>query len=380
MRFPRLWVLVCVWCGTAVLLNSTGHCQVHGTWQIEVVDSSRGKEAGAFSSLLIDRSGNFHLAYSNAAGTALHYAFRGKTQTRWDKTTVDATGGGFESLAVDSRGWAHIAYNSQRLPGLHYAAWDGKQWQKILIDPVKTDRETSIQLDSHGNPRISYYRAQFSDRRSARCLKYAYFDGKTWYVQTVDHRLGTGAWNSLALDRTDRPQISYSISTGYLGFAYLDQLNWELILANFQDPKHKKSLNIDSDSSLAIDGDGQPHIGYINATARTIGYAWREGSVWHDETIDSLVSTGADADRVSLKLDRNGRPHVVYYDSGLGALKYATRDKREWRTETIDQDNAGQYASLCLDEKDQPYVSYYTATTRELRLAHRQPPDPVQKQ
>jgi hypothetical protein len=356
--------------------------QAPGRWKIEVVDSSTGKDAGSFSSLAVDRFGNFHLVYSNRAGTALHYAFRAKTEKRWDKTTVDPLGGSFETLAVDSHGWAHIAYNSPKVEGLHYARWDGKQWQLSLIDPVKTNQETSIQLDSQDHPRITYYREQYSDRRTAKCLKYAYFDGKAWFTQTVDHRPGTGSWSSLALDRAEHPEISYSIATGFLGFTYQDQSEWQHTLVDFQSSKGKKYL--DGDSSLAIGADGQLYVAYINASMRTINYAWREGAAWHQVTVDSLVSTGAEADRVSLKLDKSGHPHVVYYDSGLGTLKYATwdkdsnKDKQEWRREIIDSGNAGQYASLCLDQNDQPYVSYYRATDRELRIAHRELLDSVQ--
>jgi hypothetical protein len=352
---------------TVLCLTTVGSCQNHTMWQIEVVDGSGG--AGAFSSLVIDRSGNLHLAYSNQARTALRYAFRARAQKRWDKTTIDQMGGSFEALAVDSHGSAHIAYNSPKSIGLHYASWDGKQWQKILIDPAKTGHQTSIQLDSNGNPRISYYLEEFSDHRAAKCLKYAYFDGKAWYIQTVDHRPGTGSWNSIALDHADRPYISYSIATGNLGFAYLDQSKWEHSLARVQDSKSKRYVV--SHSSLTIGADGEPHVAYINGTERTINYAWRVGATWHQETVDSLAATGADADHVSLKLDRNGHPHVVYYDSGLGLLKYSTRDKKEWHSETIDEGDAGQYLSLSLDENDQPYVSYYTSACKELRVAHR---------
>src|SRR5262249_14754296 len=174
MRFTHLASFLGLLFAVAGSLDSASYCQVRGTWQIEVVDSARGNDAGSFSSLVVDRFGNFHVVYSNRAGTALHYAFRAKTGKRWDRTTVDPVGGSFEALAVDSHGRAHIAYNTPKSTGLHYAFWDGNQWQKFLIDTVKTNRKTSIQLDSQGNPRISYYREEYSDRRSARCLKYAY--------------------------------------------------------------------------------------------------------------------------------------------------------------------------------------------------------------
>ena len=372
------------------LLTSVASCQTHGLWHVEVVDSSHGTGAGAFSSLVIDQSGNLHLAYSNQARTALRYAFRAQTEKLWHTTTVDPVGGSFESLAVDSGGAAHIAYNSPKAIGLHYAFWDGKQWQKLLIDSAKTGHQTSIQLDSHGDPRISYYVEEFSDHHPANCLKYAYFDGKTWYIQTVDHRPGTGGWSSIALDRADLPYISYSISAGRLGFAYRDQSKWEHTVAEewmnpdpgspdrkrFEESRGKRYLV--SDSSLVIGSETEPHVAYINGTDRTIVYAWREGTRWRQETVDSLVGTGADPDQVSLKLDRNGEPHIVYYDSGLGLLKYATRNKKEWHSETIDEGDSGQYASLCLDGNDQPYVSYYTDASKELRIAHRPSGDSVQ--
>src|SRR5208337_1768445 len=248
MRLSRLAVFVSFLCGIMFFLSSATYCQVRATWQIEVVDSSRGKAAGSFSSLAIDRFGNFHLVYSNLAGTTLQYAFRAKTEKRWDKTTIDALGGSFETLAVDSHGWAHIAYNSPKVAGLHYAEWDGKQWQKLLIDPVKTNHETSIQVDSQGYPRISYYREEYSDRQSAACLKYAYFDGKTWYTQTVDHRSGTGRWHSLVLDGNDRPYISDLIAASSLSFAYFGPSGWEHAIAGSRNPKVKASG--DSDSSL----------------------------------------------------------------------------------------------------------------------------------
>jgi hypothetical protein len=269
-------------------------------------------------------------------------------------------------------GRSHVVYNSPRLHGLYYAWWDGQQWKKTLIDPSKTGHQTSIQLDSQGNPRISYYCEEYSDHGMARNLKYAYFDGKNWYIQTVDHRAGTGKWNSLALDREDHPYISYSVTTpGNLALANFDGSEWQRSLADPLNPK-RGSKHSDGATSLAIGAD-EPYIAYIDVAAQTINYAWRQGSTWHQETVDSLVSVGADSDRLSLKLDRGGRPHLVFYDSGLGSLKYATRDDKGWHIETVDADNAGNYASLYLDTDDQPYVSYSALTDEELRIAYRLP-------
>jgi hypothetical protein len=127
---------------------------------------------------------------------------------------------------------------------------------------------------------------------------------------------------------------------------------------------------MDCATSLVVDAKNAPHIAYIDAIGRALNYSWRQDSVWHQETIDSLVATGADSDQVSLKLDRMGRPHVAYYDSGLGVLKYAIRDEKGWHTEPVEADNAGEYASLALDGDDQPYISYSAPVEKELRIVH----------
>lgn len=357
-----------------VVFLTAGYCQTPVKWQIEVVNTDGG---GEFSSLAIDHFGSFHLVYSNRAGSSLRYVYRPKAGKRWDTTVVDSAGGSFSSFAVDSHGWAHIAYNSPNSTGLHYAYWDGREWHKYIIDTERTSHETSIQLDSRGNPRISYYRDAYADRRNAEHLKYAYSDGHTWYTQTVDHRPGTGRWNSIALDATDRPYISYSLAEGSLGYALLDQSKWEQTVAGSNSARSKKHL--DFASSLVMDREGAPHLAFIDASARTVNYAWREGNEWREETLDFLEATGADSDRVSLKLDGEGRPHVAYNDSGSGALKYATRDKEGWHTEVIDRGEAGEYASLSLDDKDQPYVAYYAITDKELRIAHRSSMESVEK-
>jgi hypothetical protein len=356
-----LWLLA-----TTLAVSLPAHSQRQGKWQADVVE--KNSAAGAeFSSLAIDRFGNFHVAYSTHK--ELRYAFRKKENKNWQTAIVDATGGTFESLAVDSLGWAHIVYNSSRVPGLHYAAWDGKQWQKFLIDVARTGHQTSIQLDSQDHVRISYFREQFSDHHSARDLKYAYFDGKQWYIQTVDHRSGTGRWNSIGIDRAGNPYISYSTTApGNMSFAYLEEATWQHSLADL--PTNGTKRYLDCATSLAIDSKNSPHIVYIDAIGRTLNYSWRQDSVWHQETIDSLVATGADSDQVSLKMDRAGRPHVAYYDSGLGILKYATRDENGWHTESVEADDAGEYASLALDENDQPYISFSAPVERELRVAH----------
>src|ERR1700722_19328723 len=289
-------------------------------WHIEVVDDGSGHDVGSFTALAIDHDGDLHIGY-NQTKNALRYAYRGPHDKQWYKMTVDPTGGTFISLVVDSNDRPHFAYNSLFLSGLHYAYWDGTTWTKQVIDATRTNHMTSIGLDSAGNPRISYYQEETPEGHYALLLKYAFFDGKTWYVQTLDHHITRGKF-----------------------------------------------------SSIAIDSSGNPAIAYFDMSKRTVKLAQWNGKVWKTEVVDQLVDVPSYADHVSLKLDSRNVPHVAFYDGGLGALKYAEKDDKGWNVEIVDnQGKVGLYPSLALDLNNQPYISYYDASAGQLKLAHREP-------
>src|SRR5262249_21104369 len=244
------------------------------------------------------RSGNLHLVYANRNGSELHYAARGKDAKTWNRALVDASGGAFNSLAIDSQGYPHVVYNPASKTGLHYAKWDGKQWQRYVIDPAHPGHQTAIRLDSKDHPRISYHIEDYSNRRSARNLKYAYFDGDNWFIQTVDYRNGTGTWNSIAVDGSDHAFISFSITgPGSMGLAHQEATGWEYALVAGQERSAREHAY--GASSLAFDGSGQPVLAYIDSSARTVNYAHFESGSWKHEVVDYLVSAGADTDRVS---------------------------------------------------------------------------------
>src|SRR5580704_12221150 len=119
-------------------------------WHIEVVDDGSGHDVGSFSALAIDHDGDLHIGY-NQTKNALRYAYRGAHDNEWYKMTVDPQGGMFISMAVDSDDKPHFAYNSLFLTGLHYAYWDGKKWNKDVIDAARTNHMTSIATDASGN-------------------------------------------------------------------------------------------------------------------------------------------------------------------------------------------------------------------------------------
>jgi len=319
--------------------------------------------------MVIDNDGNFHIGYHDESRGAVRYAFRSKNELEWHTMQVDA-GGSALSLAVDSAGRPHFAYAGEYEHGLRYAHWDGTKWSKQTIDPERIAFWNSIQLSREGLPRISYYQRLWQDSTYALHLKYASFDGKAWFTETVDPESATGKFNSLALDSEGNPHISYSdVDRGDLRYVYWDGSQWHYSAPD----SHRASDGwVGLANCIVIDPNNRAHIAYLDVDHRKVKYTHWTGKKWETEFVDQLIGRADNIDRISLKLDRDDRPHMVYYDSGLGMLKYAVRLDDGWHIERIDPSpQTGLHPSLSLDNGGRAFVSYYDMANGALRFAAR---------
>jgi len=58
-------------------------------------------------------------------------------------------------------------------------------------------------LDKGDHPHLSYYDYTNSD------LKYAHWDGSSWYIEAIDTAGDVGVCTSIVLDSSGHPHISY---------------------------------------------------------------------------------------------------------------------------------------------------------------------------
>jgi catechol 2,3-dioxygenase-like lactoylglutathione lyase family enzyme len=368
-RQPIVGPLTCLLLFSVLTGRSVG--QTPSPWRVETVDGNKGDNLGKHASLAVDKGGNLHVAYYDETEKSLRYAFRGPADKAWSIMEVDKPAGTFVSVAVDGGGHPHFAYNSPFETGLHYATWDGKRWHKVLLDSEQTDHFLSMQLDSSGNPHISYYREVYPDRTNALYLKYAHFDGKTWYVETVDRHMHSGKFNSLALDAAGNARIAYSqVAAGDLRYAKWDGSQWQFGTA---DARRTNNDYVGIGNSIGLDSMGNMCIAYFDATKGTVKYAWQRDGRWQTEVVDQLSGLWIFNDTVSLKLDSHDIPHIAYYDHGFGGAKYAFRDANGWHVEVVEKlGHVGGYPSLAIGPDAQLYMAYYDMNDGQLRVARRE--------
>lgn len=279
-------------------------------------------------------------------------------QGDWHIETVDSDGqvGTYSSIKLDEQGYPHISYLSILDDDLKYAYWTGSEW---AIQTVDTEGGYSgfLDLDSSDYAHISYRNS------NAGNLKYARWTGTNWDIQTVDTAGNTGMYTSIALDSYDHPHISYYVyGPGNLLYAHWTGSEWEIQTV---DSEGDVGYNC---TSITIDSDDHPHIAYRDESLGDLKYACWTGSEWDIQVVDSVGDVGK---YPSIQLDSEGYPHISHYDRDNDDLRYARWTGDHWELEAVDTPgNMGWCTCLVLDSLDHAHISYRDCTYWNLKYAH----------
>lgn len=113
-------------------------------------------------------------------------------------------------------------------------------------------------------------------------------------------------------------------------------------------------------SSIAVDENGVPHMSYVHRLDGknvVLKHAVRTGGAWNVETVTTVSTEGAGA-YSSIAVDGDGNPHIAYDDTVNGELRYAVKMGGIWSIETVDPDDGGRGVSIVLDSQGVPHIGY----------------------
>jgi hypothetical protein len=341
-------------------------------WKMEIVDQTG---SGRFTSMKIDKNGNVHVAYvPEAEQHPLRYAFWDHTTGRWFTMTV-AKYASFCTLALDSKQRPHISYATHgtgKGAKLRYVYWDGTAaWVDKAISPAGDSvvgYYTSIALDANDSPSFSYYDYDgppgvgFTIR-----LRSVFWNGQYWEVRMVDPQMGSGKFNSIAVDSKGHPMIAYAnvkAESSGLRFASWDGNAWHTeILEGIGHPQPMQSV------SLVVDKNDNPHITYSDVDRRLVKYATRQNGKWELQVVDRVSNVGY-PDRNGIALDEEGNVYMSYYDTGNGILKVAWSRNGKWYSEILANGYAGFTSSLQVHD-GMLWIAFADDSTGVMKVAHR---------
>lgn len=219
------------------------------------------------------------------------------------------------SLSVDSNDNLHLVYYNEEFGGLKYAQMEGLEWKYYTIiegssTQNKIGKYSSIALDDQEYPIVSYY-----DETNGN-LKYAYADNSSsfsrlkWNISTVDNSQNVGKYTSLALTSNGKPRISYyNVSGGDLQYARWDgEISDELETKDWAFDVINPIGDAGSYNSLELNNTDHPHISYYYNTNTALKYTFYNGTVWNKtnffpdvkgkETGEELAVTDFDPGRI----------------------------------------------------------------------------------
>jgi hypothetical protein len=273
----------------------------------------------------------------------------------------------------------YVEYNS---PTGGYPAGDLQFAMKVGVAPWTTQTVdysgdvglfSSISLDMKGNPVIAYYEHLDNAGYTRKNLKFAFFDGHAWQIDTVETGGSVGMYTDIAVDSNNIAHISYyDESNGALKHAWAD-LNVPSRSWNTEVIDSGAGSDVGQHSSLSLDSKDELHIAYYDASAQNLMYAFGNSGSWNTSVVELL---GRQGEYASIIINSQDIPYIAYYDDGFESLEVAeyvgngaTYGPGQWDRTVVDTGKVGRFASLDIDHHDVLHLSYFDDVNKDLKYA-----------
>ena len=335
---------------------------------------------GYYTSLTLDGGGNPVVSYYDQTNGDLKLLYCGDANcTGGNSISAPDAGGdvGWDtSLVLDTSGNPVVSYYDFTNGDLKLLRCGNTVCTagNTIVSPATVGDvgQFSSLLDSSGNPVISYYHVTSGDLKVLRCGNPTCTSGNI--IATPDSAGDVGYYTALALDASGNPVVSY-----------YDTTNGNLKVLHCGDATCTSGNIIATPdtvgdvgyfTSLALDASGNPVVSYYDFTNGNLKLLrCGNATCTSGNTVASPDATGDTGYFSSLALDGSDNPVVSYYNATIGDLKLLRCGNASCTSgNTIATPDSfgsvGLYTSLALDGSDNPVVSYYDASNGDLKVLH----------
>ena len=229
-----------------------------------IISVDTAVRVGLWTSLVLDGSGNpvvSYLASHTSDLKVMHCNDPNCAGGDESITSPDPAALGHTSLALDSGGNPVVSYLGVGLKLLHCGNPNCSPGNVITSPDTEGGfgAHTSLALDGSGNPVVSYTNQFDSALKLLHCNDPS-CAGDDESITAPD-TVGIGSWNSLVLDGSGNPVVSYwDLGSGDLKVLHCNDPNCVLGGDSITSPD--TAGNVGAYTSLALDGSGYPVVSY----------------------------------------------------------------------------------------------------------------------
>ncbi len=238
----------------------------------------------------------------------------------WDSTVAIGRDGVVRAAGVDP-------LQFDRQDGVEYYELGEAGWaiEAIGSGPVEYEWNVSLAIDAGGDPALTWFDQSGRDLRFAQRLE------GIWSIETVADRGDTGRFSSLAFDAAGRPHVSFvrmvdGTTADVMYATRSEAAGWELEVVGTVDELVLGFDGARRSTSLALAPDGTPVVAYSDQEAVRVAARDPAGG-WSTDIAFPRSGSGPLGQLVSLAVDGDGVPHVatwVVVNDSVGEVYYLT--------------------------------------------------------
>jgi hypothetical protein len=349
--------------------------QVEG-WEIELVDSIPGSEAGLFNMLAFDADSGVHIAYvvSQNSIYSLKYAYKpykgnwtiSQVASPISDNIIDIALDNQKNVFIVYRGYAPDEPDNERM-FIAEKSINGS-FNAVMVDVLGQNqsfsaRYPSLYADENDRIHLAFERANYGMRYTTYS-----FQGEFTPVEIFDDNI-TGSSSDIVVDSEGNKHIvHFNNENVYYSFCGYADNTWIVSHIATGDEGNDSYAGI----SVASDRFNNLHVAYRHSSYdNNIHYLFKPAgsSNWMEQGIGN--TGGSNRYDRAMACDTLGNPHILY-DESYG-LKIASK-KGSWSSEHILGNSDYRCDSnydIEITDKNRAHVSFYCRTTGVLRYASR---------